>query len=95
MKRRLAATIFASILALIGVTLMWTGVYFTWAMWWVTRAGPDISVGSQEIIPVPAVGVIALHFLLPLGLLPALTILLGGGITAIILTYLAIRAGRS
>ena len=74
---------------------MWTGVYFTWAIWWDTRAGPDISMGSQESIPVPAVSVIALYFLLPLGLLPTLTILIGGGMTAIILAYVVIRRGRS
>ena len=84
----------ATILGLAGATLIWTAIYFIWAIWSSMQAPLGPTDTEAHSVPVPAVGIIAMHYLLHFGWVPALSIMFAAGFAGLILAYVLVRRFR-
>jgi hypothetical protein len=89
--RRAAAMILATMLGLIGATSIWTAICFRW---YIALLYPRSDAPDQQSVPIPIVGFIAMYYLLPFGVVPAIAILLALGALFLLLAYIVVRRSR-
>ncbi len=84
----------ATILGVTGGTLIWSAIYFSWTFSDLMHGTAAPSETNAEFVPVPAVGFIALYYLIGFGMVPALSIMFAAGCTGLLLAYVLVRRFR-
>jgi hypothetical protein len=86
--RRAVAVILATIFGLVGAIALWTAIWYLWFFQFaIFRSGS----ADSQVVPVPGVGMMAMYYLIPLGVLPAVSIMLALGTAALLLAYIVVR----
>lgn len=89
--RQITGFAFAALLAGIGLSFIWTGVYFAWDLYvqpWTPTYGEQ-----EEFVPIPVLGYLAFYFLLRMGAPAPIAVFLLG-IAALVAVYVLFRRLR-